>query len=222
MQEEDYFPTLTLSDVNEDIGHTFIHILYTGNLETVKIPSDYDQPKRTREYTRGVLTYRAAMTHGLSKLEDLAKQYMAKMDPNITIFEIISLAQENFPVIADDDWYSDYLTARILSAFDADDGVFQQEALFKNFGNSAEFDKFLAKTMVLAYSQKLSALRCESPPISASAADSVPGNEVGNNIVQDEHRTAGKFDDDDRDGKFGTVTHGNVNYYGKQTVLESE
>lgn len=219
MREENIFETITLSDVDEDIGHTLIHFLHTGSFQPVKIPSGYDQYKRTREYTRCVLAYRAAVTYRLDALEDLAKQYMETFDANLTIFGIISLARENFPIITKDGWYSDYLTARILAAFDADDGIFQQEEFFEGFGNTSEFDRFLAKTMVLAYPQKLSVLQCEPPPIRVSAVKSVPVDGVENNIVCDEQKTAGKFDDGNCDGKITTVTHEYVDYCGNQTVL---
>ncbi|KAK1141323.1 hypothetical protein N8T08_009230 [Aspergillus melleus] len=219
MQEENIFATITLSDVDEDIGHTLMHFLYTGNFQTVKISSGYDQPKRTREYTRCVLAYRAAVTYRLDALEDLAKQYMETFDSNLIIFEIISLARENFAIITKDGWYSDYLTARILAAFDADDRIFQQEEFFEGFGNSSEFDKFLAKTIVLAYSQKLSVLQCELPPIHTSAAESMPGNGVENNIVCNEPKTAEKLDDGNCDSKITMVTHEHVDYCENQTAL---
>ncbi|KAH2775726.1 hypothetical protein KXW38_001174, partial [Aspergillus fumigatus] len=50
-------PAVILSDVDEDIGHTIMHYLYTGNYETVKPPSTSELPRRATEYTRSVFAY---------------------------------------------------------------------------------------------------------------------------------------------------------------------
>ncbi|KAE8371620.1 hypothetical protein BDV26DRAFT_298632 [Aspergillus bertholletiae] len=150
---------IRLPDVDEDIGHTLMHYLYTGDFQTLKAPSKCDMSKRTKEYTRSVLTYRTALAYGLKPLEDHAKRYMEIFDPHIQIFDIIRLARRDFPKISDNQWYSDYLSARILAAFDTNEDIFLSEQYFKGFGGTPEFDTFLGKTIALAYSSKISAIR---------------------------------------------------------------
>jgi hypothetical protein len=85
--------------VDEDIGHTIIHYLYTGEYQTVRPPSSYEMPRRTLEYTRSVFAYRAAVSHGLDGLAEHAKRYMQIFDKEVSIMEIISLGRKAFPRI---------------------------------------------------------------------------------------------------------------------------
>jgi hypothetical protein len=146
--------------VDEDIGHTIIHYLYTGGYQTVKLPSTYELPRRTVEYTRSVFAYRAAVSHGLDGLAEHAKRYMQIFDKEVSIMEIISLGRKAFPRISEEPWFSEYLTTRITASFEADERVFQREQFFEGFGESPDFDKFLGRVMAQVYSSKISAIRC--------------------------------------------------------------
>lgn len=181
-EKNNQFPTIWLSDVDEDVGHTLMHYLYTGHYQTLKLPSVWGVPKRTIEYTRSVLVYRTALNYGLKPLEDLAKRYMEIFDQHIHVFDIIRLARKHFPNVVDNKWYFDYLTERILAAFDANEEVFHSEQYFEGFGEAPEFDTFLGKTIALAYSRKISAMRSEAVPNVAAAADPVPPGGVDDTL----------------------------------------
>jgi hypothetical protein len=151
-----------LSDVDEDIGHTIMHYLYTGNYETVKPPSTNELPRRATEYTRSVFAYRAAVRHGLVGLTEHAKRYIQIFDKEVSIIDIISLGRKAFPKILEEPWFSEYLTARITASFEADEGIFQREQFFEGFGETLDFDKFLGKVMAQVYSNKISSIRYEA------------------------------------------------------------
>lgn len=168
--------------MDEDVGHTLMHFLYTGDYQTLKPPSVCDMPKRTKEYTRSVIAYHTALSYGLKPLEDHAKRYMEIFDQHVPIFYIIRLARKEFPNIIDNQWYSDYLTARILAAFDEDDGLFLSEEYFEGFGEAPEFDKFLGKVMALAYSKKISTMRSGSASNITVAANPLPPKGVQDTV----------------------------------------
>lgn len=155
-------PAVILSDVDEDIGHTIMHYLYTGNYETVKPPSTSELPRRATEYTRSVFAYRIAVRHGLDGLTEHAKRYIQIFDKEVSIIDIISLGRKAFPKISEEPWFSEYLTARITASFEADEGIFQREQFFEGFGETPDFDKFLGKVMAQVYSNKISSIQHEA------------------------------------------------------------
>jgi hypothetical protein len=160
--DEDIGPLVRLDDVDEDIGHTVMHYLYTGDYQTVKPPSTCELSRRAMEYTRSVLAYRAAVSHGLDGLAEHAMRYMQIFDNDVSIIDTISLGRKIFPGISEDPWFSEYLTDRITASFQADKGIFQREQFFEGFGESLDFDKFLGKVMAQVYSSKISAIRYEA------------------------------------------------------------
>ncbi|KAL4778792.1 hypothetical protein BJX76DRAFT_122368 [Aspergillus varians] len=169
-EEDECDPTtFRLSEVDDDIGHTFIHYLYTGDYQTLKPPTTCNLPRRAVEYSRSILAYHAALTYSLDGLADHARKYIQIFDKDIPIFEIIALARKTFPRITKDAWYSEYLTTKIMASFETEEGIFQQDEFFKGFGAAPDFDKFLGKIMANAYAQKLSSIRNAS-------ASTVPGS----------------------------------------------
>jgi hypothetical protein len=155
-------PLVRLDDVDEDLGHTVMHYLYTGDYQTVKPPSTCELSRRAMEYTRSVLAYRAAVSHGLDGLAEHAMRYMQVFDNDVSIIDTISLGRKIFPRISEDPWFSEYLTDKITASFQADEGIFQREQFFEGFGESLDFDKFLGKVMAQVYSSKISAIRYEA------------------------------------------------------------
>jgi hypothetical protein len=125
-------PLVRLSDVDEDIGHTIIHYLYTGEYQTVKASSISELPRRTVEYTRSVFAYRAAVSHGLDGLAEHAKRYMQILNKEVSIIDIISLGRKAFPEYQKSHGFPKYLTTRIAASFEADEGVFQREQFLKD------------------------------------------------------------------------------------------
>jgi hypothetical protein len=159
-----------LRDVNEDVGHTFMHFLYTGEYKTAKSPSAAasatapdDTTATETEYNRSVLAYQAAISCGLGLegLAEHARDCMQVLDNHIPIFDIISLGRDTMAKI-NDAWFSKYLTDRIITSFEEDEGIFQEEEFFELFGQSVAFDQFLSKVMAQAYETKLASIRDEA------------------------------------------------------------
>jgi hypothetical protein len=99
---------------------------------------------------------------------------MEIFDKEVSIIDIISLGRKAFPRISEEPWFSEYLTARITASFEADEGIFQREQFFEGFGESVDFDKFLAKVMAQVYSSKISAIRRETELCGGYSANLMP------------------------------------------------
>lgn len=87
-------PSIWLSRVDEDIGHTMIHYLYTSQYQTIDDdPFLSKTKKRQREYNRSVLTYYAAASYGIVDLSTFAQQYIRAFEDSVDIFQILAIAR---------------------------------------------------------------------------------------------------------------------------------
>ncbi|KAL1855507.1 hypothetical protein Plec18170_004227 [Paecilomyces lecythidis] len=163
------FPIIVLDDIDKTIGHTFVHYLYTKTYETL-MHQEHGIPKQHAEYTKSVLSYRAAMKYQLPGLADLAMDRMEEYDKSLPIYLILDVGKDVYRRLGDDDdeWYSDYLLTRIRAAFEADEGLFSQEYFIQGLGEVPRFDKFLVSTMVQLFSEKISALKEHVSPVDPS------------------------------------------------------
>lgn len=55
---------------------------------------------------------------------------MQIFDKDVSLFDMIDLGRECFPRIDEDRWYSEYLTNRIMTSFESEEGIFQQEEFY--------------------------------------------------------------------------------------------
>ncbi|KAI3017327.1 hypothetical protein CBS147347_10323 [Aspergillus niger] len=149
-------------EVDDDIGHTFIHYLYTGDYQTLKPASTSNMPWRAIEYKRSVLAYSAGIRCGVDGLVDHGRKYMEVFDKDVSLFDMIDLGRECFPKIDKDPWYSEYLTNRIMTSFESEEGIFERDEFFRGFGEAPDFDIFLGRIMAKAYSRKISLIRAAS------------------------------------------------------------
>jgi hypothetical protein len=85
-------------------------------------------PRRAIEYSRSVLAYHAGLRCGLDGLADHGRRFIQIFDNDIALFDVISLGRKYFPKITEDAWFSEYLTNKIMTSFEAEEGIFQQEA----------------------------------------------------------------------------------------------
>lgn len=142
--------TMRFPELDEDIGHTFIHYLYTGDYQTLKPSSACDMPMHTIEYSQSVLAYHAGRQYGLDGLADHGRTYIQIFDGDVQIFDIIAVGRKYFPRITEDPWFSEYLTSKIMAIFETKEGIFQQEEFYHGFGEAPDFDRFLGKVMAKA------------------------------------------------------------------------
>ncbi|KAI7974216.1 hypothetical protein EIK77_004968 [Talaromyces pinophilus] len=141
-------------EIDDDVAHTLIHYLYTGDYQTLKRASTCRS-----EYSTSLLAYHAGLHCGLDGLAEHGRKYMRIFDNSIPLFDIISLGRKYFPRINDDAWFSEYLTTKVRESFETEEDIFEQEEFFRGFGEAPEFDRFLGKVVANAYARKVSSLR---------------------------------------------------------------
>ena len=153
-------PPINFVDVDEDIGHSVVHYLYTGQYQTIMAPSSSTRWRRQTEYIKSVHIYSVALGYKIKGLDALAKHYMLLFEDSVDIFQILSVAKKEYGDIRNlDDWYPKHLVNKIRSVFEEDEEVFKREEFSAILGEDAKFDQFLMQTVVSLYSDKVSTLK---------------------------------------------------------------
>ncbi|KAL2866156.1 uncharacterized protein BJX67DRAFT_388823 [Aspergillus lucknowensis] len=104
------YSNITLSDVHEDVGHTFVRFLYSGDYETLNSPLDESTADIAREYKRSVLVYQASRMYSLPDLEVLAKQKIEQLGEEVSILYILQTTRDVFSSLPDGKtWLPSYI-----------------------------------------------------------------------------------------------------------------
>ncbi|PWY80100.1 hypothetical protein BO83DRAFT_203406 [Aspergillus eucalypticola CBS 122712] len=150
-------PCIALPDIDDDITHTIVHYLHTGTYQTLRHSGDWTKT----EYRRSVLAYAAASKYELSGLLTLSKKYMQKLDKDLSIFDVLSVARKAITKIPDwDQWFfSVYVRSRLAAAFDEDEDLFESPRFQYLLGAEPGFVTCLVQAMVAIYEAKLSELK---------------------------------------------------------------
>ncbi|KAI9038857.1 uncharacterized protein KD926_010190 [Aspergillus affinis] len=148
-----------LSDIHEDVGHTFIHYLYTNTYETTKpithLQDDVDSPPRAREFHRAMHTYHAARRYGITGLIELAKTYIRVFDIDVSTLYILSVAREISTALpADEVWFWEYIREKLAIAFEDDEAGLRQDIASYGIGRDP-FDAFLVTSVLDIYASAL-------------------------------------------------------------------
>lgn len=148
----------------EDIGHTIIHWLYTGQYQTLPDPSLPSQgtTRRELEYKRSMHVYCVALAYGLSELEWLAKQQIRPHEGCVDIYQTVAVAKEVLPIFKGrmdlSGGYLAYLREKLMFAFKIDRNCFKGDEFFECLGQIPELDKFVLKTVIELHSSAISEL----------------------------------------------------------------
>ncbi|KAL3475084.1 hypothetical protein BJX99DRAFT_259700 [Aspergillus californicus] len=148
-------PTIRLDDIDEDIGHTVVHFLYTGQYETLSYAPDKDSSSLALEYRRSVQVYHAARTYGLHGLEHRAIKYIKSFGESMSIFEVLRVAQTVFSRLPEDDvWFRDYLQQSLQTALVHDGNLFKKDELHAAFRGDPVLYEAVMKMMVDIYNHR--------------------------------------------------------------------
>ena len=183
---------IVLREVDDDIGHTLIHYLYTGQYET--LPQGSDATVAT-EFRRGVLAYCAAKLCGIEKLEEITKEKIEELSKNLSIFNLQGVAEEVAPKLPrKGDWFSAQMNKWIKAALVQDDGLLSEKGFLDIIGRSAVFDRAVVKSLTEMYDDQkaknsiLSGSKATVEGESVTAPDSVKPNGI---ITHDLDATVG-------------------------------
>ncbi|KAJ5151539.1 hypothetical protein N7492_009834 [Penicillium capsulatum] len=138
-----------MSDVEEDIGHTVVHFLYTGGYETVGSPLDEGASDLAREYKRSVLVYHASRTWGLVDLEIIAKQKMQQLDEELPVLEILRVMRDVFSSLpAGETWLLGYIQGNLQRLLKPEDPGLGLHDFYNILGQDHRFDNALMKMIL--------------------------------------------------------------------------
>lgn len=179
---------LALPDVNEDIGHSLVHYLYTGDYQTlkpqiisVKTPDELNNPSATskepeahglREYRRSVRLYCVARTYGLEGLGSLSVYHMENPQDKISIWNILDIAGEAYGTLPDhEEWFTEYLRRKLEAALRVDRSLLKRQDFLGRIGMVKKFDQALMKSIAEIYTGRT------GPGDRADGTDKEPASE---------------------------------------------
>ncbi|KAL2697874.1 hypothetical protein AAEP93_010584 [Penicillium crustosum] len=149
-----------MPNVNEDVGHTVLHFLYTGGYETVSSPLDEGVSDLAREYKRSVLVYYASRTWGLTDLEILAKQKMEHLDEDLPILEILRVVRDVFSRLpADETWLPSYIRGNLQRLPKPEVAGLDLHAFYNILGQDHQFDNAVMKMILEMLSISLCSMK---------------------------------------------------------------
>lgn len=145
-----------MSNVDEDVGHTVVHFLYTGGYETVISPLDEGTSDLTREYKRSVLVYHASRTWGLTGLEILAKQKMQHLDEEVPVLEILRVMRDVFSSLpAGETWLPAYIQGNLQRLLRPEAPGLGLREFYNILGQDHQFDNAVMKMILEILSIRL-------------------------------------------------------------------
>ncbi|OQD98461.1 hypothetical protein PENSOL_c009G04986 [Penicillium solitum] len=149
-----------MPNVDEDVGHTVLHFLYTGGYETVSSPLDEGASDIAREYKRSVLVYYASRTWGLTDLEILAKQKMKHLDEDLPILEILRVVRDVFSSLpADETWLPSYIRENLQRLPKPEDPGLDLHEFYNILGQDHQFDNAVMKMILEMLSIRLCSMK---------------------------------------------------------------
>lgn len=149
-----------LEEMYADIGHTFIHYLYTGEYQTLAASPNVPPSKtRAREFKRSVYAFHMAQRHQIQGLLDHAQRYMHTFVDAVSTLELLKIAREVYATMfTGKKWFEDFVYDQLAAAFKAGEEQFRTEILKCGVGSDAKFDQFLLDLVLKIYSGSIAKL----------------------------------------------------------------
>ncbi|KAH3434733.1 hypothetical protein KXW39_002477 [Aspergillus fumigatus] len=165
-------PQYILSEVDDEVGHTVVHFLCTGNYETLRTTSEPGVSQMAIEFRKSMLVYQAARKYDLYGLQTYAKKYIEMFGESMSIFDRMEAAREIYSKLPKDEtWLASYINKQLQIAFSLDTNIFQREEFYDGVGRDPVFDKAVMRTVVNIYSEVLSRQVSETAPEGDVAED---------------------------------------------------
>ncbi|GLA62038.1 hypothetical protein AtubIFM54640_002575 [Aspergillus tubingensis] len=155
-----YMKEFALEEMYADIGHTFIHYLYTGEYQTLAASPNVPPSKtRAREFKRSVYAFHMAQRHQIQGLLDHAQRYMHTFVDAVSTLELLKIAREVYATMfTGKKWFEDFVYDQLAAAFKAGEEQFRTEILKCGVGSDAKFDQFLLDLVLKIYSGSIAKL----------------------------------------------------------------
>lgn len=150
---------LELPDVHEDVGHTLVRFLYSGDYETINSPLKEGTSDLAREYRRSVFVYQASRTWGISDLEKLAKPNIESLGKGMPIFDILCTTRDVFSSLPEDEtWLPKYIERSFQRLLRPGKIGYGLNGIYSTLGQSHRFDNTVMKIMLNILSHQIVSL----------------------------------------------------------------
>jgi len=148
--------SIILDTVDENIGHTLIHFIYTGCYQILGSGVALAERKAATEFKRSVLAYCAARLCGIAKLEEFTKGKIEELQKELSVFDLQRILEEvSTKLPQDDDWFSIRIQKWIRARLMADGTLLTDERLLNVVGRSTLFDKAVVKSLMDMCNEKV-------------------------------------------------------------------
>lgn len=146
--------SILLEKVDENVGHTLIHYMHTGQYATLQVPGGSAKIKAAADFQTAILAYCAAVFCDIRTLEDFAKQKMEELSRAISVFELQRITEEVARSLPPKDlWFHTSMQRWVKAAFEADSSLLENGEFLETIGTSV-FDKAAFKSLVEMYREK--------------------------------------------------------------------
>lgn len=186
---------IDLPGVNEEVGHTLVHYLYTGTFQKLQSPEDDDL---TAELKNNVHLYGIATNYGLVGLKELALEKIQTQEGLGDIFDTLVAIKEASKTLPQDDLgLKPYIKKELKAALESDDTLFEKERFLELFGEAKQFDRILIRIVTEIYSEKVAHISQNKPVIiNRSGIDAIFTTELSsppsrNETLREEPETVG-------------------------------
>jgi hypothetical protein len=140
--------SIILDTVDENIGHTLIHFIYTSRYQTLKSDGPDEHPAFT-DFKRALLAYCAARLCGIAKLEDYIKDKAQGLQKELSVFDLQVIAKEISSKLSQrDDWFATSIQKWVKARLIEDATLLTDERLPDVIGRSKLFDRAVVKSMM--------------------------------------------------------------------------
>lgn len=151
---------IDLPEVDEDVGHTLIHYLLTGQYQTLGSDSVPDDWKAATEFKRSVQAYCAAILCGIEGLEDFAKTKMEELSSELSVFDMQRVLEEMSTKLPQNDaWLPGQMHKWIKGKLVLDDTLLTEGLVLDVIGRSALFDRAVVQGVTDMYSLEKAKVR---------------------------------------------------------------
>lgn len=157
---------IRLPDVHEDVGHTLVHYLHTGQYQVLKAQ---ETQASAAKYLMNIRLYYTARDYDLTGLKALARDQLEDLVDQVSVDDCLTAAWVlDYP---NDVWLYEHVRSKLKADFATDPTLFSQEVFTKNIGGDEDFSRALVKMMVEIYTEKLESMTVAVTDTAAVAAD---------------------------------------------------
>jgi hypothetical protein len=193
--------SLDLQEADSQVGHTFIHYLYSGTYEFLDDNVRNTMDTRGKAFEHGILVYSAAIKYDIAELAQFAKDEVSKAAADLELSSVIRHARKVFDSLSRrNKWLLGLLGSLMEERLEKDADTFLKENFFEGFGKHETFDPHLCRFIVEIYEKRISHLaeKIKGNPernqeefihengVSAEARDPEPDPDAGDDVPEAE------------------------------------